>query len=556
MKRIPITPFLILAALFTVIGASVYMEAEAEKRKQEELQRQQEEYLEKYEKAENAILMQDYNTAVELLENLPENFKDKEYVLVYAKYCKSVADGETIHTQYRITWELPHEGDMYTGDFAEEMKIARETAAKENEAEERRLKKEKEKKEREKIKQDQPYRGMDEKYITSTIWGFYDKNITGGGMQMKTQSKKRKIIRTVLLVILLLLIVAAGGFISVYESRFQTISSIQKVTDYDEYNLYRMDVKYDYDLDRLIEYGITDNQSFVDAIVKEALPILPVHIKAPDFGCSAFTLQEADGNVLMGRNYDFKRDTSAMLVYCEPKDGYKSVAFAALDNISANIPDASMKKKLATLTAPFICLDGMNEKGVSIAVLTLDSEPVHQNTGRPVIGTTLVIRLILDRAATTEEAVELLNQYDMFATSGRDYHFYITDASGDGRVVEYDCESETREMVATPIRSITNFFGLYRDKVLPNQKNGIYGHGKERYDKMEAIFDYEEVYTSDVAWEALKAASQEPSEEEVTSNTQWSIVYDDTNLTAEIALRRNWDDVIGYNLKDNTIILK
>ena len=344
---------------------------------------------------------------------------------------------------------------------------------------------------------------------------------------MKTQSKKHKIIRTVLLVILLLLIVAAGGFISVYEGRFQTISSIQKVTDYDEYNLYRMDVKYDYDLDRLIEYGITDNQSFVDAIVKEALPILPVHIKAPDFGCSAFTLQEADGNVLMGRNYDFKRDTSAMLVYCEPKDGYKSVAFAALDNISANIPDASM-----------------------------NSEPVHQNTGRPVIGTTLVIRLILDRAATTEEAIELLNQYDMFATSGRDYHFYITDASGDGRVVEYDCESETREMVATPIRSITNFFGLYEDKVLPNQKNGIYGHGKERYDKMEAIFDYEEVYTSDVAWEALKAASQEPSEEEVTSNTQWSIVYDDTNLTAEIALRRNWDDVIGYNLKDNTITLK
>ena len=55
-----------------------------------------------------------------------------------------------------------------------------------------------------------------------------------------------------------------------------------------------------------------------------------------------------------------------------------------------------------------------------------------------------------------------------------------------------------------------------------------------------AIFDYEEVYNSDVAWEALKAASQEPSEEEVTSNTQWSIVYDDTNLTAEIALRRNW----------------
>ncbi len=372
-------------------------------------------------------------------------------------------------------------------------------------------------------------------------------------MRVKGAERKCLVIRSGLLVILLVLVVGVGEFVCEYTGRFQTIRTIEKVTDYEEYNLYRMDVKYEYDLDRLIEYGITDDQSLVDAIVEEALPILPVQIDVPDFGCSAFTLQEADGDILMGRNYDFRKDTSAMLVYCEPEDGYKSVGFAALDNISANTPEESMKKKLATLTAPFICLDGMNEKGVSIAVLTLDSEPVHQNTGKPVIGTTLAIRLILDRAASTAEAVELLQQYDMFASSGRDYHFYITDSTGDGRVIEYDCESETRKMVATPVRSVTNFFALYEDQVLPNQRNGIYGHGKERYDKMEALFDYEEVYTKDVAWEALKAAAQEPSADDITSNTQWSILYDDTNLTAEIILRRNWDDVIGYDLKDNTL---
>lgn len=372
-------------------------------------------------------------------------------------------------------------------------------------------------------------------------------------MRVKGAERKCLVIRSGLLVILLVLVVGVGEFVCEYTGRFQTIRTIEKVTDYEEYNLYRMDVKYEYDLDRLIEYGITDDQSLVDAIVEEALPILPVQIDVPDFGCSAFTLQEADGDILMGRNYDFRRDTSAMLVYCEPEDGYKSVGFAALDNISANTPEESMKKKLATLTAPFICLDGMNEKGVSIAVLTLDSEPVHQNTGKPVIGTILAIRLILDRAASTAEAVELLQQYDMFASSGRDYHFYITDSTGDGRVIEYDCESETRKMVATPVRSVTNFFALYEDQVLPNQRNGIYGHGKERYDKMEALFDYEEVYTKDAAWEALKAAAQEPSAEDITSNTQWSIIYDDTNLTAEIILRRNWDDVIGYDLKDNTL---
>lgn len=45
----------------------------------------------------------------------------------------------------------------------------------------------------------------------------------------------------------------------VYWSRFQTVASIEKLTDYDDgYNLYCMDIDYDYDLDALIARGITD----------------------------------------------------------------------------------------------------------------------------------------------------------------------------------------------------------------------------------------------------------------------------------------------------------
>lgn len=349
------------------------------------------------------------------------------------------------------------------------------------------------------------------------------------------------------LVAVVIIAAAVGG--GVYFTRLKSIHSIRKLTDYENYNLYRMDIDYAYDLDRLIDRGITDNQSMINAILAEALPYLPIHMKAPNFGCSAFCTQGTDGHTLMGRNYDFKNDTSAMLVYCTPKDGYASVAFAALDNINANTPDASMAKKLATLTAPFICLDGMNEKGVSIAVLTLDSDPTYQQTGKPMIATTLAIRLVLDRAATTAEAVELLSKYDMFASSGRDYHFYITDATGDGRVVEYDCESETRELVALPINAITNFYGIYKDKVLPNQKNGIYGHGRERYDAVLEVFDQQKDSPSnDTVWAALKAASQEPNPESITSNTQWSIAYNNVDLTAEIIIRRHWGDMTRYSL--------
>ena len=215
-----------------------------------------------------------------------------------------------------------------------------------------------------------------------------------------------------------------------------------------------------------------------------------------------------------------------------------------------------MAKKLACLTAPFICLDGMNEKGVSIAVLTLDSEPVNQSTGKQKIFTTLAIRLVLDRAATTQEAVDLLNSYDMFATSGRDYHFFVVDASGDGRVLEYDPEQEGRPLRWTAMQAITNFYGCYTYLVKPNQRNGIYGHGKERYDAIMdvlAIRDPDGNIPADTAWRALQASAQDPNPVDVTSNTQWSLVYDDTALTAQIALRRHWDDVLHYDLNTNTI---
>ena len=344
-------------------------------------------------------------------------------------------------------------------------------------------------------------------------------------------------------------------FLMFYLSRLQTISSLEKLTDYDDgYDLYRMNIKYNYSIEKVINYGIKNDQDVVQAILKEALPLLPVKMKAPQFGCSAFTLTNTDGDVQMGRNYDFKNDTSAMLVYCTPRNGYKSVAFAAMDNVSDNAPTASLKGRFASLAAPFICLDGMNEKGVSIAILTLDSKPVRQNTGKPTIFTSLVVRLVLDRAATTQEAVNLLKSYDMFASGGRDYHFYITDASGDGRVVEYDCDSKTRELVATPIRAITNFYGLYLDKVLPNQKNGIYGHGRERYDAITEILENQKgKYTNDTVWEALKAASQEPNPADITSNTQWSVAYNNTALTAEIVIRRNWKDVTTYQLNKNLV---
>ena len=255
----------------------------------------------------------------------------------------------------------------------------------------------------------------------------------------------------------------------------------------------------------------------------------------------------------MGRNYDFEIDTSVLMVCCSPEDGYRSVGLAALDHVGVSSL-GGVADRLSALPAPFICLDGMSEKGVSIAILMLDSPTTNQKTTKPDIFTTLAVRLVLDRAATTQEAVELLRGFDMFAVSGGDYHFYVTDASGDGRVIEYDCHSLTRDLVDTPVRTATNFYEIYRDKVLPDRHNGIYGHGKERYDRIEEVLTANEGrHSKEIAFEALRAAEQLPNPEEKTSNTQWSVVYDDTALTADIVIRRNRGDVTSCSLADNTV---
>lgn len=290
------------------------------------------------------------------------------------------------------------------------------------------------------------------------------------------------------------------------------MKTIKKIVSYnDGYGLYCMDVKYNYSIERVLTRSKPDDKSILEAIRKECIPFLPIKFDVPDFGCTAFSMAMADGHHTMGRSYDFKFDTSAMLVRCNPKNGYSSVAFAALDNVKVKDP-ASRKSKIACLVSPFICLDGVNEKGVSIAVLTLDSRPTRQNdANKQCLSTSLVVRLVLDRAESTEKAVELLKKYNMYAIAGRDYHFYITDSTGDGRVIEFDCDSEFRETIVTPSNAVTNFFIMHKEKVLPNQKNGVYGHGRERYDiTMDILEGCQEKATDDDAWKALMGVAQLP----------------------------------------------
>ena len=85
----------------------------------------------------------------------------------------------------------------------------------------------------------------------------------------------KKILKRILIALLALILVLAVAFCCVYFTRLRTLSSIEKITAYDDgYNLYRMNVQYDYNLDNIIAAGITDNQSFVRKTSGRALTLM------------------------------------------------------------------------------------------------------------------------------------------------------------------------------------------------------------------------------------------------------------------------------------------
>ena len=84
---------------------------------------------------------------------------------------------------------------------------------------------------------------------------------------------------------------------------------------------------------------------------------------------------------------------------------------------------------MVTLAAPYAPLDGMNEKGLAVGVLLIDTTPTNQNTKKVDITTTTAIRMMLDKAKNVDEALALLSSYDMHSSANSCYHFQICDAS-------------------------------------------------------------------------------------------------------------------------------
>lgn len=315
----------------------------------------------------------------------------------------------------------------------------------------------------------------------------------------------------------------------------KTISEIKLL----ENGLSTVQFEGDYHFDKYIEQGGASSDKEVIQFLKDnILSNIDIEFQSNTFGCS--TISSLGTDKLFGRNFDWNH-CNALIVKSKPPTGYTSISTVNMNFIQSNagfsldlLPDDI--KTIAALYAP---LDGMNEKGLCIAVnMISDNATIEQNSNKPDITTTTAIRLLLDKAANVDEAITLLQQYDMHASMGMMVHFAISDANGKNVAVEYI----NNEMVVTETPILTNFY------VSIGEKYGIGStQSRERYDILTKALSDNNNMTTEQMKNALDSVSKDNFNE--YESTEWSIVFNQTSGEVTYYHRENYQNGYVFDVK-------
>ena len=353
---------------------------------------------------------------------------------------------------------------------------------------------------------------------------------------MKKTSKARKAIKITVLSILGVIAAALIIMSNILYGRVSTISSVKQLGE----GMYTVNYRHDYQLDKALELGIDDERSLLKFICDEMYFGYQVDANLEKYACSAFVTKTPDEKYLGGRSFGLG-GTDTLCVYTHPSDGYASISTVSTDmlNVGADnaYPTTSLEGRAALLAAPYIAVDGMNEKGLFTALLDLSMGETHMETGNRDLTVTMAVRLLIDRAATVDEAIELLRNYDIHTGHGWTQHLFVGDASGDGAVIEWD--KGQMKVVKSPI--CTNF--RLSSKLAQDDPTGMC----ERFDILHDTLEKHPENTPGDAMDMLEAVKQEYDN---NIHTEWSIVYHLTDFSMDISVDMDFDNVYHLEIKD------
>jgi hypothetical protein len=320
----------------------------------------------------------------------------------------------------------------------------------------------------------------------------------------------------------------------------ETLSTLKQLDD----NIWIMEYKCSYGLDGILKQGtkgIMDAVRFLQNEVK-----LTPNGEKDGFACSTYNAVTPDGDYILGRNFDYKA-APCLVCWTKPEKGYRSMSVVDTTFFihgTKYFPVAKAKNHLRSLAAPYTSMDGINEKGFSIAVLEIKSKATKQKTGKTPIITTVAIRAALDKCATVQEGIELFASYDMQDLLGINYHYQLADAKGNSAIIEYVdnkmvviSQEEGKENLI-----LTNYF------LTPGGDNHD-GRGYDRYEKIETTLKAKGgVITEEEAMKLLSEVTlhyKHPALKHMVI-TLWSSVYNCSEKSMLMCAGMNYDKMYKF----------
>ena len=389
--------------------------------------------------------------------------------------------------------------------------------------------------------------------------------------QTKTRvARGKKIVLGVIAVLVCIVLIAGIAVYALWHNEIATLFSFQMLRDsnaeHQDGAVYMMEVKGGFYLEDFIAQGGASNDTELIDFVTSKLTkgLIQMNISESEIACSSFTAMAADGDALFGRNYDFDM-TNTCVVFTEGTgDRHATISTVDLQflGIDKETGVNGLMDKITCLAAPYAPLDGINDAGVSCGIYMTyqgsETVPTDQDSEKPDITSTTMLRLILDYADDVDEAVEIASAYDLHDSAKTSYHYMVADASGRSAVLEWvgqtdetDNDGSARQLVVTyndddahigqaegesDYQWVTNFIiqpGYYSSD---EDKSGL-----DRYDRI-----YEELSGTDGVVEDEQAAMDILA---IVGRRTWnggvtvhSVVYNLTERTALWVPNENYDD--------------
>ena len=258
---------------------------------------------------------------------------------------------------------------------------------------------------------------------------------------------------------------------------------------------------------------------------------------AGTWACSLFAALGDEAHMLYGRNFDWQF-SPAVLLFTAPPDGYASVSMVDIayffeEDVAKSLTEQSLETRQILLLAPYMPFDGMNEHGLAVGMAAVQGSRMPLDPDKPEIDSLDVIRKMLDHARDVDEALAVLQSYNVSMVGGPPLHYLIADATGRAVLVEF-YEGEVILLPnETPWHLATNHLRVVAEE--------IGGWGCWRYKEIdERLVERQGRLSAQEALDLLEQISQ-PS-------TQWSVVYEMSQGQVHVSMGRAYDAVHIFEL--------